>query len=207
LYNLIPTIQRWTRRASKPEPGNKIASAVIDLINGLSETATAVKQAYRARLKREMALGIGYSDSIFRDHTGPRKIAKRIHLIKMPMLSGNKHRWKMRFYYDASPTRIRWSIGLMTFRGFCHLEPLGFVLRIGIAEYELGRRTRKRDRISPFAERGIRQENLGMSYEPAALIEKFPRIGAARSEGDKRRAQRLFRTISVSDFRECRHSR
>jgi hypothetical protein len=181
--------------------GNKIASAVIDLINGLSETARAVKQAYRARLKRETALGIGYRDSISRDHTGPRKIAKEILLIAMPMLRGNKHRWSMVFYYDASPTRIRWSIGLTIFKGFCHLETLDFVLRICIAEDELGWRTRKRDRISPFAEHGgIRQENLGIPYDLDALIKKFQRIGAARSKGDMRRARRLFRTIKVTDF-------
>jgi hypothetical protein len=146
------TCPKIDAESTQTEPGNKIASAVIDLINALREAGRAVKQAYRATLKRETTLGIGYSDSVFRDHIEPRKMAKKLLLIKMPMLSGNKHRWKMVFYYDASSTRIRWSIGLTTFRGFCHLETFGFVLRIGIAEYELGRRTRKRDRISPFAE-------------------------------------------------------
>ena len=172
IVQLDTNCQKIHAPSTQTEPANKMASAVIDLINGLSETARAVKETYRARLKRETALGIEYSDSIFRDYTGPRKIAKKILMAKMPMLSGNKHRWKMVFYYNASPTRIRWSIGLATFRGFCHLETFGFVLRIGIGENALGRRTRTRDPISPVAEHGgIRQENLGVPSDLDALIE------------------------------------
>src|SRR5229473_3697223 len=34
----------------------------------------------------------------------------------------------------------------------------------------------------------------------SALIDKFRRIGAARTKGDTRGARKLFRTIKVSDF-------
>jgi hypothetical protein len=39
-----------------------------------------------------------------------------------------------------------------------------------------------------------------MTDDPSALIEKFRRIGTARSKGDMRAALRLFKTIKVSDF-------
>jgi hypothetical protein len=125
-------------------PATKIVAAITDLENRVGEAARAIKKAYDAELKKEMDLEIAHEDSFFGNPKRPRRIAKNILLMKMPMLGDNKHRWRTRFTYDCSNTRIRWSIGLQIFRGFSHIETFGFLLTICPGIDELRRRSKPR---------------------------------------------------------------
>jgi hypothetical protein len=65
--NGYPTV---CREGSQNAPATTLWSAIEDLMNGLDKTATAVNQAYAARLKQETAMEIGYVDSIFGNRAG-----------------------------------------------------------------------------------------------------------------------------------------
>jgi hypothetical protein len=126
-------------------PATRIVSAITDLTNRIGEAARAINKAYDAELKKEMNLEVAFEDSFFGNPKRARRVAKKILLMKMPMLHENKHRWRTRFTYDCSNTRIRWSVGLQIFRGFCYVEPFDLQLTIcpGIDELRIRRKPRK----------------------------------------------------------------
>jgi hypothetical protein len=126
-------------------PATRIVSAITDLTNRIGEAARSINKAYDAVLKKEMDLEVAFEDSFFCNPKGPRRVAKKILLMKLPMLRDNKHRWRMRFTYDCSNTRIRWSVGLQTLRGFFHIETFDGVLTLcpGIDELRRRRKARK----------------------------------------------------------------